>query len=52
MKFLEKTFPDFVEVYTLHEDFDCSGKPVKSKKDGCADFRSSGIPQTIDGTET
>ncbi|MGH2753858.1 MAG: M14 family zinc carboxypeptidase, partial [Actinomycetota bacterium] len=52
MRFLEETFPDFVEFYTLHEDFDCNGAPAPSPKEGCGDFRSSGIPQTTDGGDT
>jgi len=52
LTFLEETFPDFVQSYTLHEDFDCSGMPVTAPEDGCADFKSSGIPQTLDGTDT
>jgi hypothetical protein len=50
--FLEETFPDFVEVYTLHEDFRCDGTPAPTKKDACKDFRSAGIPQTVEGSET
>jgi hypothetical protein len=45
-RFLEKTFPSFVEFYTLHKDFRCDGGPARSKKDGCKDFRSAGVPQT------
>ena len=50
--FLEEMFPDFVEVYTLHEDFNCQGEPVGDPKQGCDDFRSAGIPQTASGSST
>jgi hypothetical protein len=52
LDFLEKTFPDFVEVYTLHEDFQCNGKPAKSKAEACEDFQSAGVPQTVQGQNT
>ncbi|MDQ4026049.1 MAG: hypothetical protein M3217_11280, partial [Actinomycetota bacterium] len=52
LDFLEKTFPDFVEVYTLHEDFKCNGKPAASKAEACDAFRSAGVPQTVQGTNT
>ena len=45
--FLEETFPDFVKFYTLHEDFNCKGSPVAKAEDGCAAFRSAGVPQTV-----
>ncbi len=50
--FLEETFPNFVEFYTLHEDFRCNGKPAPTKKEGCEDFMSAGIPQSVEGSET
>lgn len=50
--FLEETFPDFVEVYTLHEDFKCDGTPAPSKAAACDAFQSAGIPQTVAGTDT
>ena len=50
--FLEQTFPGFVEVYTLHEDFKCNGEPAESQEAACKAFRSAGVPQTIEGTDT
>ena len=47
-KFLEATFPKFTEYYTLGKDFNCQGKPVTDRKDGCTKFRSAGIPVTFD----
>lgn len=52
LDFLEETFPDFVEVYTLHEDFKCNGQPAQSKAEGCDAFKSAGIPLTVQGTDT
>jgi hypothetical protein len=49
--FLEETFKDFVEVYVLHEDFKCNGKPAPDKKQGCKDFLSAGVPQTVQGSD-
>jgi hypothetical protein len=47
MAFLEETFPRFTEVYTLHEDFACNGKPAATPDAACEAFRSAGIPQTV-----
>lgn len=52
LDFLEEMFPDFIEVYTLHEDFQCNGKPARSKAKACKAFRSAGIPQTVQGSDT
>ncbi|HVF52822.1 MAG TPA: M14 family zinc carboxypeptidase [Actinomycetota bacterium] len=52
LSFLEETFPKFVEVYTLHEDFKCNGQPVIGKEEGCDAFRSAGVPTTIQGSNT
>ena len=52
LAFLEDTFPDFVEGYTLHEDFQCNGRPAPSKEDGCKAFRSAGVPRTVQGSDT
>ncbi|MFN2587757.1 MAG: M14 family zinc carboxypeptidase [Actinomycetota bacterium] len=46
LRFLEELYPRYVEVYTLHEDFDCRGRPVDKPKDGCAAFKSAGLPVT------
>jgi hypothetical protein len=48
LDFLEELFPKFVENYTLHEDFDCEGRPVKSEGAGCKNFKSAGLPVTVD----
>lgn len=45
MTFLEEMFPDYIDFYTLHKDFDCDGKPAP-KGGGCDDFRSAGLPVT------
>jgi hypothetical protein len=47
LAFLEESFPRFVKVYKLHEDFNCQGKPVSNPDAGCTDFRSAGLPQTL-----
>lgn len=47
LPFFEETFPRFVKVYQLDEDFDCTGKPVNNPDRGCKDFRSAGLPQTL-----
>ncbi|HEX2295567.1 MAG TPA: M14 family zinc carboxypeptidase [Actinomycetota bacterium] len=52
LDFLDETFPGFVEVYTLHEDFKCNGKPAESKAAACDAFRSAGVPRTVQGTNT
>ncbi len=46
MTLLEELFPDYVEWYTLSEDFDCNGKPAPGENDGCEAFRSAGLPVT------
>jgi len=51
MGFLEELFPKFIEFYTLHEDFDCAGHPVNGKENGCAAFKSAGLPVTVNQTE-
>lgn len=45
--FLEETFPRFVKVYRLDEDFDCNGNPVSNPDRACKDFMSAGLPQTL-----
>lgn len=47
IQFLEETFPRFVKVYQLDEDFNCQGKPVGNPDKGCKEFRSAGLPQTL-----
>ena len=47
MTLLEDLFPRFVEFQTLHEDFDCNGKPVEGDGDGCEAFKSAGLPQSV-----
>lgn len=47
MSFLEEHFGRFIEVYVLHEDFDCRGRPVDDPEKGCEDFRSAGLPVTL-----
>ena len=47
IRFLEDTFPRFVKVYVLHEDFNCQGKPVSDPDRGCPEFKSAGLPQTL-----
>jgi Zinc carboxypeptidase len=39
-------FDNFIETYTLHEDFACSGKPVGNPDNACKNFRSAGLPVT------
>ncbi len=39
-------FDRFIEVYKLHEDFDCNGNPVGNPENGCKDFKSAGLPVT------
>ncbi|MFP5297574.1 MAG: M14 family zinc carboxypeptidase [Actinomycetota bacterium] len=46
VELLEEFFPKYVEWYTLHEDFDCTGKPAPGDNDGCDAFRSAGLPVT------
>ena len=48
LAFLEELegFGNFIENYKLHEDFDCAAKPVANPENGCADFRSAGLPVT------
>lgn len=48
LNFLEQIegFGNFIEVYTLHKDFDCNGQPVAKPKQACKDFRSAGLPVT------
>ncbi|MDQ3645435.1 MAG: hypothetical protein M3345_00705, partial [Actinomycetota bacterium] len=47
LEYLETLYPGFVEVYTLSEDFDCSGEPVANPELACKRFRSAGLPQTV-----
>lgn len=51
MAFLEELFPKFIKFHTLHEDFNCEGHPVNNKEDGCAEFKSAGIPVTLGQTQ-
>lgn len=46
LTFLEELYPDYTELYVLHEDFDCRGHPVKDPEDACEEFRSAGLPVT------
>ncbi|HEV2755367.1 MAG TPA: M14 family zinc carboxypeptidase [Actinomycetota bacterium] len=46
LRFLEELYPRYVEVYTLHEDFDCKGLPVDNPDKGCEAFKSAGLPVT------
>lgn len=46
VELMEEFFPKYVEWYTLHEDFDCTGKPAPGDTDGCDSFRSAGLPVT------
>ena len=39
-------FENFIQVYYLHEDFDCSGNRVGNPEKACKAFRSAGIPVT------
>jgi hypothetical protein len=39
-------FENFIEVYKLHEDFDCKGEKVGKPEKACNAFRSAGIPVT------
>ena len=53
LAFLEESFPRFIKVYKLHEDFNCQGKPVNNPDEGCKEFMSAGLPQTLpDGQGT
>ena len=52
LAFLEESFPRFVKVYKLHEDFNCQGKPVGNPDRGCPEFRSAGLPQTLPDPQT
>lgn len=47
LDFLEDTFPRFIKVYRLDEDFNCKGKPVNNPDKGCKEFMSAGLPQTL-----
>jgi len=53
LTFLEELegFQNFIEIYTLHEDFDCKGKPVSNPDNGCKAFRSAGLPVTADADQ-
>ncbi|MDQ3915470.1 MAG: hypothetical protein M3323_09115 [Actinomycetota bacterium] len=46
LRFLEELYPRYVEVYALHEDFDCRGRPVSNPEQGCDAFKSAGLPVT------
>ncbi|MEA2517470.1 MAG: hypothetical protein QOG16_1308 [Actinomycetota bacterium] len=48
LAFLEQLegFQNFIEVYKLDEDFDCSGHQVSTPEQACEAFRSAGIPVT------
>ncbi|MDQ4095863.1 MAG: hypothetical protein M3174_06650 [Actinomycetota bacterium] len=48
LRFVEDMFPTFSKFYTLHEDFNCKGRPVSNKRDGCNKFKSAGLPVTLD----
>ena len=49
MKFLESKFPNFLEFYVLHKDFNCRGRFVERYRDACAKkFKSAGLPYTFD----
>src|SRR5687768_10412989 len=43
-------FGDFIEVYKLHEDFDCRGLEVNNPDEACKAFRSAGLPVTASGS--
>ena len=46
LRFLEELYPRYVEVFTLHEDFNCKGLPVDDPEKGCDAFKSAGLPVT------
>jgi hypothetical protein len=48
LRFLDKTFPQFVRVFRLHKDFKCSGEPATDPSQGCKAFKSAGLPVTMD----
>ena len=47
LAFLEESFPRFIKVYKLHEDFNCQGDPVGNPDAACKEFLSAGLPQTV-----
>ena len=53
LDFLESLegFQNFIEIYTLHEDFACNGKPVGNPDNACKNFRSAGIPVTASASQ-
>ncbi|HWC13906.1 MAG TPA: M14 family zinc carboxypeptidase [Actinomycetota bacterium] len=48
LSFLESLegFENFMEIYNLHEDFDCRGHYVANPEKACKAFRSAGLPVT------
>ena len=52
LAFLEEIegFQNFVEVYQLHEDFNCKGEKVNNPDEACKAFRSAGLPVTAESS--
>ena len=48
VRYMEKLFPRFVKHFALHRHFNCKGKAVRHKEDGCKAFKSAGLPVSVD----
>ena len=48
LKFVEEMFPEFSEYYSLNKDFKCNGKPSTGPDARCAQFKSAGLPVSVD----
>ncbi|MEA2487781.1 MAG: hypothetical protein QOF16_1435 [Actinomycetota bacterium] len=47
LDYMQKLFPRFVQFYQLDKDFSCNGKPVTIQTKPCKNFKSAGLPVTV-----